>query len=278
MIVPSYSNGFARSAGESANPNSWNGLVCAGIPELGATGRTVFDHSGFGNNGTLTAASGSATWNVKDGKRCVTFDADDAAVNQQVIELPDFSGRFTKWATFHMVLRLNEHTPTDGNQTGAFDLSTGIADVYPFTDGILYIGIFRLVRLTLGDIGIADRTQWHLVTVTSAPGAGNWNFYQNGVLYATNTGDSNIALDGPNMRLCGSSGSNYLNGDVAFYSFYNRVQPIAEIRQTYLDYLAPFQLRQQIFKSPVKGFSNLIGSGGLVSYGSSIIGPGGLVV
>jgi len=50
---PSYHQGFARSASESAYPGLWKGLVGAWVPSLGPTGSTLRDVSGYGNRGTL---------------------------------------------------------------------------------------------------------------------------------------------------------------------------------------------------------------------------------
>lgn len=52
--IPSYAQGFARSAAESANPGLWDGLIGSWAPTLGVTGLTLKDQSGFGNHGTLT--------------------------------------------------------------------------------------------------------------------------------------------------------------------------------------------------------------------------------
>ena len=54
--TPSYKNGFARNAAESANPGLWDGLVGAWAPSLGVTGGTLRDQSGFGRHGSNPAA------------------------------------------------------------------------------------------------------------------------------------------------------------------------------------------------------------------------------
>lgn len=59
LIHPCYSQGFARSAGESANPGLWRGLVGAWIPGLGHSGDTLFDWSGQGHHGTFGGTKGS---------------------------------------------------------------------------------------------------------------------------------------------------------------------------------------------------------------------------
>lgn len=52
--VPSYSQGFARYAAESAYPEQWRGLILAIAPHLGPTGVDIQDWSGRGNHLTLS--------------------------------------------------------------------------------------------------------------------------------------------------------------------------------------------------------------------------------
>lgn len=52
---PSYHQGFARSAGESAYPDLWRGLVGAWVPWLGlARSDSLVDVSGYGQDGTFS--------------------------------------------------------------------------------------------------------------------------------------------------------------------------------------------------------------------------------
>jgi len=66
---PSYGQGFARSAGESAYPKFWEGLIGAWVPELGPTGNTLIDVSGFGHHGTLTLMDPSSDWVIGANQR-----------------------------------------------------------------------------------------------------------------------------------------------------------------------------------------------------------------
>lgn len=56
---PSYANGFARCAGESAYPELWKGLVGAWVPTMGNTGKVLRDVSGHGMDGPII---GTQTW------------------------------------------------------------------------------------------------------------------------------------------------------------------------------------------------------------------------
>ena len=54
LVLPSYHNGFAQHAGESAFPHMWRGLVGVWAPFLGQTGMTLRDWSGYENHGAFT--------------------------------------------------------------------------------------------------------------------------------------------------------------------------------------------------------------------------------
>lgn len=67
QATPSYSQGFARCADESAHPQLWNGLVGAWIPEIGPSGSVLFDISGRGHHGTLVNLEIDTDWALYDG-------------------------------------------------------------------------------------------------------------------------------------------------------------------------------------------------------------------
>lgn len=62
LFLPSYDNGFAPRDFAPEYPELWDGLVGAWCPSLGATGTSLFDQSGYGNNGTLTNFTLSSAW------------------------------------------------------------------------------------------------------------------------------------------------------------------------------------------------------------------------
>jgi hypothetical protein len=57
IIRPSYRQGFARSAGESANSNLWKSVIGLWSPFLGPTGKRLYDWSPFRNHGTISGAN-----------------------------------------------------------------------------------------------------------------------------------------------------------------------------------------------------------------------------
>ena len=199
-----------------------NGLV-AWWPMWENAGGKALDIAGKNNHGTLT--NGPA-W-AGDGLK---FDgADDYLV------LPDMSSSFSSQATLNMWVKLRVNVPAAAPQTGFVYLGTSdVASHYPWTDGSIYLGTFLAARQTLGDIGI-DRTVWHMVTITSAPGAGSWKFYQNGVLYYSGTGDAsvNIGTLGWLGRSQTTDTSFYLDGKINNARLFNRALSAQEIQRLY---------------------------------------------
>jgi hypothetical protein len=76
MVRPSFQQGYARHAGESAAPELWQGLVGAWVPALGPSGDKLPDLSRRGNNAVLTGMAN--TWQVDSGLHSpslsLTFD------------------------------------------------------------------------------------------------------------------------------------------------------------------------------------------------------------
>ncbi len=62
LYLPSYEQGFAQSAGESADPNLWDGLSGLWLSSLGPTGLTLRNVSGRSNHGVLTNMDPATVW------------------------------------------------------------------------------------------------------------------------------------------------------------------------------------------------------------------------
>ena len=76
-IRPSWKQGYARSAGESANPGLWDGVVGACYPSLGPTGLVLRDVSGRHNHGTLTNMDPATDWVMTEKGWALDFDGSD---------------------------------------------------------------------------------------------------------------------------------------------------------------------------------------------------------
>jgi hypothetical protein len=80
---PSYKAGFysPRRGGTPKYPSLWDGCVGAWAPSLGATGGILFDHSVYGNHGTLTDMDPASDWVVSGGKGALDFDGSNDYVS-----------------------------------------------------------------------------------------------------------------------------------------------------------------------------------------------------
>ena len=102
-----------------------------------------------------------------------------------------------------------------------------IAGFYPFT-GHGYFSEFRSARLDAIAIDTGILANWHVLTVTSSPGAGNYKVYQNAVLITTATGDATIAVNpAPALGYNGSNGD--LDGALDYVILWNRAITHEEI-------------------------------------------------
>ncbi len=88
-VRPSWKQGFARNAAESAYPGLWKGLVGAWVPSLGVTGLTLRDVSGRHNHGTLTNMDPATDWVTTD-QRGLPWALELDEINDHVL-IPDFS-------------------------------------------------------------------------------------------------------------------------------------------------------------------------------------------
>lgn len=83
LYTPSWKQGFAGRAAESAYPGLWKGLVSAHSPGLGKTGLTLRDISGYGNHGLLTDMDPATDWILADhpvGGHALQFNGIDESV------------------------------------------------------------------------------------------------------------------------------------------------------------------------------------------------------
>ncbi len=231
---PSRHQGFAHSQGESAHHDLWP-VAGAYVPAFGPTGVTLRDVVNK-KDGTLTNMSPGTDYVIGDDGYALHFDGGI----QQYVTIPDLSSLWTTEATVVIWLRLNTNIPTESGETGAWNFGGASNSThYPWTDENIYDETFLLTRINAGP-SIVDMTQWHQYAVTTTPGAGGWNLYQNAMLVTTSTGDASATFH--TTPLIGkSTGSFYLDGDIASVLFYDRVLTPNQLQHLYQDHLAPFR-------------------------------------
>lgn len=194
------------------------------------------DISRSGTNGTLV---NGPTFNSGNGGSIV-FDGVNDYINQNLN-----TGLFSTEATLTIFLKLVNATPTVTTQTGIERLSanpTIQASHYPWVDGFAYLSTFLSGNTRYGPITLSntiDRTNWHMITITSSPGSNNWRFYQNTQLITSNTGPNTISFSSDGVYNICRSQSNvagtffYCRGNIAQVQLYNRALNATEILQNY---------------------------------------------
>lgn len=200
------------------------------------SGTTWTDLSRSQLNGTLTNGPTFNTGSLGS----IVFDGVDDYINQTLN-----TGSFTTEATLIMFLKLTNATPSGPSQTGIERLSANAgkeASHYPWTDGTAYFGTFQTGITRVNSISLSstiDRTNWHMITITSSPGANNWKFYQNLDLRRSATGSNTVFFSPDGVYNLGRSqtylDSNfwYINGNIATIQLYNKALTQVEITQNY---------------------------------------------
>jgi hypothetical protein len=200
------------------------------------SGTAWFDKSGYTNNGTLTNGPTFNTGSVGS----IVFDGVDDYVNQTLN-----TGSFTTEATLIMFLKLTNATPSNPSETGIERLSANTgkeASHYPWIDGSAYLGTFQTGTTRVNSITLSttiNRTNWHMITIASSPGANNWKFYQNTSLIHSANGSNTVffSQDGAYNLVRSQTFLNgpfyYINGNIAIVHLYNRSLSAQEISQNY---------------------------------------------
>lgn len=216
-----------------------NGLVLsldAGDRNSYVSGSTTWLDLAGTNNGTLT---NGPTFNTGSGGSIV-FDGANDYINQTLN-----TSSFTTEATLIMFLKLTNATPSNPSETGIERLSADSgkqASHYPWIDGSAYFGTFQTGGIRVNSISLSstiNRTNWHMITITSSPGVNNWKFYQNTELRHSDNGSDAVSFSTDGVYNFGRS-QTYLdsnlypiNGNIATIQLYNRALSASEIQQNY---------------------------------------------
>ena len=240
---PSYGQGFARSAGQSAYPGLWKGLVGAWVPAIGVTGNTLFDMSGNRRNGVITGA----LWKPTTEGYALDFNgtSDDVSIDHHA----DLT--FTNDDPFSISVWFR--TTGTSNEILVSKLSSLVGyELVVATFGQLrvhLIGSWSADRIQKQTDAGYDDGEWHhgVLTYDGSSTAAGTLLYVDGSLQADSTTVDALSLtlaSSGQLRLSerGDGGS---NGDVDIFSvsIYRRVLTPNQIRTLYEVPLAPFRLR-----------------------------------
>jgi len=247
-VPPSYHQGYARYAGESAYPPAWRGLVAAWGPALGQSGRQLREISGHGLHGTLS--SGLTTfpqWVIGGNPRlpgyALDFESGDGidGGDQEYVDLGTWSIGGSS-ISFFCWFRVESFTPNDARLLNKSSDTSQSSHVWmlSFTSSG---GIKLRVRLKVGGTtvpvvatsGNLSADTWYFGGFTY-DGA-NIRIYLDAV--EVGSGTASGTLDASSDTVLLGNGTSTANGDgtngpfdglMSLAFFHNRALPPAEIQ------------------------------------------------
>jgi hypothetical protein len=239
-VEPSYKSGYAQSAGESAHPNLWDGLVGAWMPSMGVTGKTLRDISGNDNHGTLTNFSSiDVAWERTKGNQSLSFTGVNMAgdfissqnyalVQESLMLLRDICCEF--WIK-----------PKSLSKRGI--VADGRANNPKFALTLLTNGKIETYRgsNTQSGFSISSQSWSHVVVQTIGDVT---SYYLNGKF--SNSASQPYSATGGTRTYIGANYWGGLDGYLSKFSIYNRALSPQEIQTLYVDSLAPFRKKQQV--------------------------------
>jgi hypothetical protein len=237
--LPSFKQGFARSAAESEFPQLWRGLLGAWVPALGRCGNVLRDASGRGR--TAVAAGGSVSWTPSP-----VGPAADLSNNCFSAAFPVPQGKIGIAATvYHKTIvttssllgdksgsnpRLNVSLPNNGT-------------VYWEYGDTSFNG--RLTAPMPGDA----LNRWRSWVFNADASANRMEILYGGALLR---GGSCAAAAIPDGITLGLFGSTYWNSGIAAILIYNRPIDRLAARALAADPLAPFRLSRRAWGSALR--------------------------
>lgn len=240
LLIPSYGQGFARCAAESANPGLWHGLAGLWAPTLGPTGSTLRDWSGHQNHGTLTDMAPATDWVPSRYGYVLDFNA--AGNNKIVLSKTVITALSAMTVAFWACpINTEYHGMVVGKVAGhrfymeSFNWASWRA---LWHDGVA-------VRTLSSAIGYAAGTWAHVAYTNNSTAQ---SLFTNGVQRA-NAAFSGFDASTLSVDLCeGYSNPNYnFGGLVALIAIWSRALAPAEIQQLYVDPHALLRLRRRVF-------------------------------
>jgi len=251
LFKPNYATGYAKNASESANPNLWDGLGGAWMPGLGVTGGTLRGVSGNENHGTLTNMDAATDWVTTSKGLALDFDGGTSS-NHVSLGASDkiyenlTAATWVFWVKFNSFnysynQLLETYAPTNNYQLSCLVKSNG-----------------KLAFYLSGVGGVSNYDGTGLHTLASE------KWYQLAYVYEGSKkqdGYVDARFDGRASNIKPSlisttnevfvsrsiyGGGRYIDGQYGSVFQYNRALSPNEIKQLYVDPLAPFRQRRSI--------------------------------
>jgi hypothetical protein len=248
LIQPSYKTGFAQGPGESMFPERWAGLIGAWIPELGPTGNTLYDVSGFGRHGTLKAGVNSTDWSLGDNLRNPGYTLHYPGDDGSEVEIENFhfgtAGTLVMWLKRTGVLQARARFfGGDDRFEVKWESGNGTLTNDFFASG----GTITATSPSTVALDI-----WYHTVFTYNFGTTNQKIYVDTVLEAEGSNANDTIASPMDVAIGNREGdlSETFEGDIGATLFYNRELTAREVRNHYEDTLAPFRLKVPVGRVP----------------------------
>jgi len=254
LLKPSYATGYAKNASQSAHPNLWDGLVGAWMPSLGVTGETLRDVSGNGNHGTLGSGMIPANkWITTEKSWVLDFDGFNDTIyceNSKSLRVGD--GSFTVWFNS----RINDtdvYRIIENRGPGLLGTVAGwqISWNGSWSNTLVDSGSGAYVKVDPSDtsLNVLNDNQWHHgVMIWDRPNQ-DLLFYVDGKkveVSLNKSGTVNSFINSYRLHIGSHATGQYLSGQISSCGISNRILSPSEIKQLYVDSLAPFRKKQRV--------------------------------
>ena len=239
LLKPSYATGYAKNASQSAHPNLWDGLVGAWMPSLGVTGETLRDVSGNGNHGTLTGMDAATDWVATSKGLALDYDGSDDYVNTTFNPLEKI-GNGNDWS---ISVWINQ--PSAKNGARVFGNSVTVRFYVATSTTTVFWGFGSQFSTATGVT--IPFGKWLHAAFTYNSATSEVRSYRNGVLTAATAYTGNGTFTDLDCQIGDIAFSSLpFQGKISDTSVYNRALSPSEIKQLYVDSLAPFRKKQRV--------------------------------
>jgi len=243
-VEPSYKSGYAQSAGESAHPNLWDGLVGAWMPSLGVTGKRIRDVVGNNHSTVVDDHPSISNWTTSKVSRSFRFERTDNSVSDYAYTSRNLGISGTGSWSVHMRVKVDSAATNVYGWLFWVGASTNTNDrllaIRTFTDGKYGVAHWY------NDLSFApiNYDNWEQIAVTFD--GSTEKFYLNGSEVLSRSTSLNIRDGQVWFNAQGAPNTITTEYEMSSATAYNRALSPDEIQTLYVDSLAPFRKKQQV--------------------------------
>jgi len=243
---PSFVNGYARNASESARPHLWKGLVGAWMPSFGVTGNTLRDVVGNANPVSQNALD-PVVWESSKIGLVYDFETYSRALGG------DVSSKILNGYTFlaYIWRRLTDRREI-ASQWGA--AGAGNASwILQSESGYLRFGNHDgATSLLQSSVPLAYREWQHVAVSWDGRTSGtNAHIYYDGKLVTSGTLTNGVQVSTNYPLEFGTlQGARPWSGKIGCFQAYNRALSPSEIKELFIKPLAPFERKSTVVGAP----------------------------